>query len=77
MGIISLLQVAKFYWDSLLEKYAGKRFYHISTDEVYGALTMPPPEGIGSPFKAVAFSEAKRFKVMIKTVEDAWKYRRT
>jgi dTDP-glucose 4,6-dehydratase len=26
------------YWESLPEKYEGKRFYHISTDEVYGAL---------------------------------------
>ena len=38
MGTLSLLQAAKLYWESLPEKYAGKRFYHISTDEVYGAL---------------------------------------
>ena len=38
MGTLSLLQAAKFYWESLPEKYTGKRFYHISTDEVYGAL---------------------------------------
>ncbi len=38
MGTLSLLQAAKRYWESLPEKYAGKRFYHISTDEVYGAL---------------------------------------
>ena len=38
MGTLSLLQAAKCYWESLPEKYAGKRFYHISTDEVYGAL---------------------------------------
>ena len=38
MGTLSLLQAAKRYWVSLPEKYAGKRFYHISTDEVYGAL---------------------------------------
>ena len=36
MGTLSLLQAAKVYWESLPEKYEGKRFYHISTDEVYG-----------------------------------------
>ena len=40
MGTLSLLQAAKLYWESLPEKYEGKRFYHISTDEVYGALPM-------------------------------------
>ena len=38
MGTLSLLQAAKVYWESLPERYEGKRFYHISTDEVYGAL---------------------------------------
>lgn len=38
MGTLSLLQAAKIYWESLTEGYEGKRFYHISTDEVYGAL---------------------------------------
>ena len=38
MGTLSLLQAAKVYWESLPEGYDGKRFYHISTDEVYGAL---------------------------------------
>ena len=37
MGTLSLLQAAKAYWENLPEKYEGKRFYHISTDEVYGA----------------------------------------
>ena len=35
MGTLSLLQAAKVSWVGL---YDGKRFYHISTDEVYGAL---------------------------------------
>lgn len=35
MGTLSLLQAAKVGWNG---DYAGKRFYHISTDEVYGAL---------------------------------------
>ncbi|MBQ2554069.1 MAG: dTDP-glucose 4,6-dehydratase [Prevotella sp.] len=38
LGTLSLLQAAKTYWESLPERYEGKRFYHISTDEVYGAL---------------------------------------
>ena len=38
MGTLSLLQAAKNYWESLPERYENKRFYHISTDEVYGAL---------------------------------------
>lgn len=38
MGTLTLLQAAKLYWESLPEGYEGKRFYHISTDEVYGAL---------------------------------------
>ncbi|MBQ1186052.1 MAG: dTDP-glucose 4,6-dehydratase, partial [Muribaculaceae bacterium] len=38
MGTLSLLQAAKVYWESVPERYEGKLFYHISTDEVYGAL---------------------------------------
>lgn len=38
MGTLSLLQAAKLTWESFPEKYEKKRFYHISTDEVYGAL---------------------------------------
>jgi len=37
MGTLSLLQAAKTAWDG---DWEGKRFYHISTDEVYGALPM-------------------------------------
>ena len=44
MGTLSLLQSARLYWESLPEKYDGKIFYHISTDEVYGAL--PLGEGV-------------------------------
>ena len=60
MGTLSLLQAAKLYWESLPEKYEGKRFYHISTDEVYGALEMNHPEGIEPPFKTVASSEGHK-----------------
>ena len=56
MGTLSLLQAAKLYWESLPEKYEGKMFYHISTDEVYGALTMSHPEGIEPPFITTASS---------------------
>ena len=37
MGTLSLLQAAKACWEG---HYEGKKFYHISTDEVYGALEM-------------------------------------
>ncbi len=60
MGTLSLLQAAKLYWESLPEKFEGKRFYHISTDEVYGALSMNHPEGIEPPFKTVASSEGHK-----------------
>lgn len=36
------------------------RFYHISTDEVYGALKMNHPEGIEPPFKTVASSKGHK-----------------
>ena len=35
LGTLTLLEVAKRYWNG---NYNDKRFYHISTDEVYGAL---------------------------------------
>ena len=56
MGTLSLLQAAKLYWESLPEKYEGKRFYHISTDEVYGTLKMTHPEGIEPSFTTKASS---------------------
>lgn len=56
MGTLTLLQAAKEYWESLPEKYEGKRFYHISTDEVYGALEMNRPEGIKPPYATAASS---------------------
>ena len=49
MGTLALLQAAKEYWESCPEKYEGKLFYHISTDEVYGALELTNPEGIPAP----------------------------
>ncbi len=57
LGTLALLQAAKEYWESLPSKYEGKRFYHISTDEVYGALELTHPEGIPAPFTTKASSE--------------------
>ena len=56
MGTLSLLQAAKVCWDG---NYKGKLFYHISTDEVYGALefdgklfTEQTPYNPHSPYSA-------------------------
>ena len=38
MGTLSLLQAAKLAWETSETGYDHKLFYHISTDEVYGAL---------------------------------------
>ncbi len=38
IGTIHLLQEARDLWESMPEKYEGKKFHHVSTDEVYGAL---------------------------------------
>lgn len=54
MGTLSLLQAAKEYWEALPDKYEGKLFYHISTDEVYGALKLTHPEGVPAPFTTKA-----------------------
>ena len=52
MGTLTLLQAAKNHWESRPEKYEGKLFYHISTDEVYGALELTRPEGAASDISA-------------------------
>lgn len=44
MGTLSLLQAAKEKWETSANGFEGKLFYHISTDEVYGALE--PGEGL-------------------------------
>ena len=60
MGTLSLLQAAKVCWES---NYEGKLFYHISTDEVYGALgfdgklfTEQTPYNPHSPYSAAKAS---------------------
>lgn len=56
MGTLSLLQAAKTVWETTEEGFQNKLFYHISTDEVYGALEMTNPEGIEPPFTTKASS---------------------
>ncbi|MCR5408509.1 MAG: dTDP-glucose 4,6-dehydratase [Bacteroidales bacterium] len=64
MGTLSLLQAAKACWEPTHYVMPGSdrasqiecRFYHISTDEVYGALEMTHPEGIEPPFTTKASS---------------------
>ncbi len=72
MGTLSLLQAAKACWEPMgwtchsegpschsersEESPVPCRFYHISTDEVYGALEMTHPEGIEPPFTTRASS---------------------
>ena len=61
MGTLSLLQAAKIYWEQNpveTQNLASlqRRFYHISTDEVYGALELTHPEGIVPPFSTKASS---------------------
>lgn len=48
LGTLSLLLAAKNHWKGAWE---GKRFYHISTDEVYGAL----------PFDGTFFTETTKY----------------
>ena len=63
MGTLSLLQAAKHTWEPWKYVRDGQtqcRFYHISTDEVYGALEMDHPEGIEPPFQTVASSEGHK-----------------
>ena len=66
IGTLSMLQAAKLYWESLPEKYEGKRFYHISTDEVYGALELDNPKGGnepgGGPWGTEYFTEDMKYQ---------------
>ena len=69
MGTLSMLQAAKIFWESQKEPWkmcrvnadgdevcTECRFYHISTDEVYGALELTDPQGIETPFSTRASS---------------------
>ena len=57
MGTLSLLEAAHRYWSSLPGGLSGHRFYHISTDEVYGALAVTRPDG-PAPFGNGFFTES-------------------
>lgn len=69
MGTLSMLQAAKIFWESQKEPWklshvnadgdevcTDCRFYHISTDEVYGALELTDTQGIETPFSTKASS---------------------
>lgn len=64
MGTLSLLQAARGAWEEAGWKAVHGtgadpvecRFYHISTDEVYGALDLTRPEGVVPPFTTKASS---------------------
>lgn len=60
MGTLSLLESARRYWESLPESFDGKLFYHISTDEVYGALEMSSPDG-NPPYGERMFTEETNY----------------
>ncbi len=55
VGTVHLLNAARKYWEN---QYEGKRFYHVSTDEVYGSLgetgyfTEETPYDPRSPYSA-------------------------
>ncbi|MBD5172321.1 MAG: dTDP-glucose 4,6-dehydratase [Bacteroidales bacterium] len=50
LGTLSLLEAARTVWEKSPSGFDGKLFYHISTDEVYGALELSRPEGVEAPF---------------------------
>ncbi len=61
MGTLALLQAAKEYWEEAPIQAPTndfrRLFYHISTDEVYGALELTHPGGVPAPFTTKASSE--------------------
>lgn len=75
MGTLSLLQAALETWSapavaagpgrtagsSAPASMDGKRFYHISTDEVYGALAMDRPDG-EAPYGDAFFTESTPYR---------------
>ena len=56
MGTLTLLEEARRYWEVRPEGFEGKLFYHISTDEVYGALEIEPERKM-APFGSTFFAE--------------------
>ena len=60
LGTVVLLQAAKEYWSETEDKYENKMFYHVSTDEVYGALEMDETK-IEAPFGDSFFKETDKY----------------
>ena len=63
MGTLSLLQASRVIWQPLGYKMPSGvccRFYHISTDEVYGALEMTDPDG-SAPYGETFFTEETKY----------------
>ena len=62
MGTLSLLQAARNFWQPLGWQINGAscRFYHISTDEVYGALTLDPSSP-QAPYGPDLFTEETKY----------------
>lgn len=60
IGTLSMLQAARIHWESQEKPWEINGvpclFYHISTDEVYGALEITDPDGLESPFSTKASS---------------------
>lgn len=60
IGTLSMLQAARIHWESQEKPWEINGvpclFYHISTDEVYGALKITAPDGLESPFSTKASS---------------------
>ena len=60
IGTLSMLQAARIHWESQEKPWEINGvpclFYHISTDEVYGALEITAPDGQESPFSTKASS---------------------
>lgn len=61
MGTLSLLEAARVTWGATPERFEGKRFYHISTDEVYGALDITRP-GDTAPYGDDFFVETTPYR---------------
>lgn len=60
MGTLTLLEAARLYWSRSVNGFDGKLFYHISTDEVYGALELDLPGG-SAPYGTEMFVETTRY----------------
>lgn len=60
IGTLSMLQAARIHWENQEKPWEINGvpclFYHISTDEVYGALEITAPDGLESPFSTKASS---------------------